>query len=74
MTPGVSAQITHLRASALDRIAAKYAADMRPRWGDNSVFWSKLLEAATGSDDDALSAVHLHYMQLLGSKFDLSYG
>jgi hypothetical protein len=73
MAPGVSLEISNLSASHIDHIAASYARDLRPRWEENRVFWKNLLQAVTGTDDEALFALSLHCWQLLGSEFDLAY-
>ena len=67
MTPIVAMSIAALTSVDIDVIAARHAQDLRPRWADRRVFWQNLLLAALGEDDAALSDVHLHSFQLLGS-------
>jgi hypothetical protein len=74
MAPGVSDVISNLSALDIDRIAADYSRDLRPRWEENDVFWKNLLEAVIGVDDEALFNVSLHCLQLLGSEIALRHG
>lgn len=71
MAPGVSEQISELTVRQVDQIAVDYARNLRPRWEENAVFWKNLLQAAIGTDDEALFAVHLHCLQLLGNDSQL---
>lgn len=66
LAPGVSEEISNVSASDIDRMAVDYARDLRPRWEENRVFWKNLVEAAIGSDDEALFTVFLHCWQLTG--------
>lgn len=71
LAPGVSEEISNVSASDLERMAIDHAGDLRPRWEENRVFWTNLLEAAIGVDDEALFNVSLHCWQLLGRDFEL---
>jgi len=70
LAPGISAEISKLSASEIEHIAINYAAELRPRWEDNGVFWRNLLEAVIGTDDEALFNVSLHCWQLLGVELE----
>jgi hypothetical protein len=69
MAPAVSEAIAALSVQDIDRIVANHARDLRPRWEESRTFWMKLLAAAIGTDDDALTAVHLHGLELLGGEY-----
>jgi hypothetical protein len=45
---------------------------LKARWPESRSFWKRLLEAAIGTDDQALANVHLHCLQLLGSELVLT--
>jgi hypothetical protein len=68
MYPAVVAAIVELQASDIDSIAVTYAGNLQLRWADNAVFWKNLLLAALGDSDDAVAAVHMHSLQLLGNE------
>lgn len=68
MAPPVGVSIAALAASEIDRIALECVPQLRPRWLDRPTFWTNLLRAARGSDDQALANVHLHMLQLFGSE------
>jgi hypothetical protein len=68
MAPVVSRTIAEFSIERVDRIAAEQARYLRPRWEESRTFWAQLLKAAIGSEDDALTGVHLHALQLLGSE------
>ena len=70
MAPGLSIEISKLSVLAIDLKASILYQGLRPRWEQNAVFWRQLLEASVGNDDEALSNVHLHCLQLLGSDFE----
>jgi len=72
MTPEVTATIVQLAAPDIDRIAVEEARHLKPRWPESRNFWKGLLEAAIGTDDQALKNVHLHCLQLLGNEVTLS--
>jgi len=65
MAPAVSAAIFNFSSHEIDRIAISHARSLRPRWEENRIFWTNLLETAIGTDDESLAMVHLHCMQLL---------
>jgi hypothetical protein len=68
MAPQVREAIGHLTGEQIDRIAQEHALYLRPRWEDRRTFWSRLLEAATGTNDEALIDVQLHCLSLLGGE------
>jgi hypothetical protein len=68
MASAVSATIAQLGAPEIDRIAAQAARHLKARWPESRSFWKGLLNAAIGTDDQALANVHLHCLQLLGSE------
>jgi hypothetical protein len=68
MASPVSATIAQLGAPEIDRIAIQEARHLKARWPESRSFWEGLLEAAIGTDDQALANVHLHCLQLLGSE------
>jgi hypothetical protein len=49
-------------------MAAQEVRHLKARWPESRSFWKGLLEAAIGTDDQALANVHLHCLQLLGSE------
>ena len=72
MASPVIATIGQLSAADIDRIALEEARHLKLRWLESRTFWKGLLEAAIGTDNKALSYVHLHCLQLLGSEVVLS--
>jgi hypothetical protein len=68
MAPQVREAIGRLTGEQIDRIAQEHALYLRPRWEDRRTFWSRLLEAATGTNDEALINVQLHCLSLLGGE------
>ena len=52
----------------IDRIVVAEARQLKARWPVSRGFWRKLLQVATGTEDQALANVHLHCLQLLGSE------
>jgi hypothetical protein len=69
MAPAVSEAIAKLSVPDVDRIVSEHAKHLRPRWEESRTFWSRLLQAAIGTDDDALTGVHLHSLGLLGGEY-----
>jgi hypothetical protein len=69
MAPLVTATIAQMRPTQIDRVAVEEARHFKARWPESCSFWKGLLEAAIGTDDQALANVHLHCLQLLGSEF-----
>jgi len=67
MTPAVSAIVAELGPQDVEHIASRHSQHLQPRWEDFPSFWGKLLSAARDGDDEALSYVHLHGVQLIGS-------
>lgn len=74
MTQEVTNAIAQFPLQDLDAIAASHARCLAPRWRECRPFWAKLLSAAASNDDDALTAVHLHCVQLLGSNYGACHG
>jgi hypothetical protein len=68
---GISSPIVELIAdltgSEIELLAAEHAEELQLRWADNTTFWKNLLEAALGDSEEAVGAVHMHCLQLLGS-------
>jgi hypothetical protein len=64
--PKVTEALAKLTGKDLERIAQERAVHLRPRWEDRRTFWMRLLEAATGTSDEALVDVQLHCLSLLG--------
>jgi hypothetical protein len=67
----VTATITQMGPLEIDRVASEEARHLKARWPECRSFWKGLLEAAIGTDDQALANIHLHCLQLLGSEFML---
>jgi len=67
MAPPVLTMILQMGPPELERIAVEEAPRLKTRWPESRSFWKGLLEAAIGTDDQALANVHLHCLQLLGS-------
>ena len=67
----VTDTIIQMGVPEIDRIAVEEGQHLKPRWSESHSFWKGLLEAAMGSDDQALANVHLHCLQLLGSELML---
>jgi hypothetical protein len=59
--------IANLTGSEIELLTAEHAEELQLRWADNTVFWKNLLEAALGDSEEAVGAVHMHCLQLLGS-------
>ncbi len=68
MAPEVAEAIAKLTGEDLERIGQERAAYLRPRWEDRRTFWARLLEAAIGTNEEALVDVHLHCLSLLGGE------
>lgn len=68
MAPSVATMLVELGPQDVERIAARHGRHLRPRWEDLPQFWSNLLQAADGNDEDSLYKLHLHGIQLLGSE------
>jgi hypothetical protein len=67
MAPPVLTMILQMGPPELERIAVEEAPRLKARWRESRSVWKGLLEAAIGTDDQALANVHLHCLQLLGS-------
>jgi hypothetical protein len=67
MAPPVLTMILQMGPPELERIAVEEAPRLKARLPESRSFWKGLLEAAIGTDDQALANVHLHCLQLLGS-------
>jgi hypothetical protein len=72
MASPVASTIVQMGPPEIDRIAVEEARHVKPRWPESRSFWKGLLEAAIGTDDQALANVHLHCLQLLGSELVLT--
>jgi hypothetical protein len=68
MAASVTQAIAQLTGAEIERIAHERAAQLRPRWEDRETFWKGLLDAATGTSEEALVDVHLHCLSLLGGE------
>jgi hypothetical protein len=68
MASPVSATIIQMGVPEIDRIAVEEGRRLKARWPESRSFWKGLLQAAIGTDDQALANVHLHCLQLLGSE------
>jgi hypothetical protein len=68
MASPVTATIVQMGVPEIDRIAVEEGRRLRARWPGSRSFWKSLLQAAIGTDDQALANVHLHCLQLLGSE------
>jgi hypothetical protein len=60
--------LARMSLADIDRIAAEYACELRPRWAERTKFWRNLLSAAISGTDDANSEVYCHSLQLLGAE------
>jgi hypothetical protein len=68
MAPPVSTAIASLSAPEVNRVVIEHAQCLRPRWEESRIFWTRLVEAAVATDDEALAKVQLHCFQLIGSE------
>jgi hypothetical protein len=68
MASPVTATIIQMGVPEIDRIAVEEGRRLKARWPESRSFWKGLLQAAIGTDDQALANVHLHCLQLLGSE------
>jgi hypothetical protein len=68
MASPVAATIIDMGVPEIDRIAVEEGRRLKARWPESRSFWKGLLQAAIGTDDQALANVHLHCLQLLGSE------
>jgi hypothetical protein len=68
MASPVTATIIQMGVAEIDRIAVEEGRHLKARWPESRSFWKGLLQAAIGTDDQALANVHLHCLQLLGSE------
>jgi hypothetical protein len=69
MASPVLTTILQMGPPDLERIAVEEAPRVKARCPESRSFWTRLLEAAIGTNDQALANVHLHCLQLLGSEF-----
>jgi hypothetical protein len=72
MASPVTSTILQMGPPEIDRIAVEQARHLKARWPESRSFWKGLLQAAIGTDDQALANVHLHCLQLLGSELVLT--
>ncbi len=68
MASSVTATIIQMGVPQIDRISVEEGRHLKARWPESRSFWKCLLQAAIGTDDQALAIVHLHCLQLLGSE------
>lgn len=68
MASPVMATIVQMGPREIDRVAVEEARHFKARWAECRSFWTGLLEAAIGTDDQMLANSHLHCLQLLGSE------
>jgi hypothetical protein len=68
MASQVTATIVQMGVPEIDRLAGEEGRNLKARWPESRSFWKGLLQAAVGTDDQALANVHLHCLQLLGSE------
>jgi hypothetical protein len=66
MAPAVVRTITDLSSCELTQVVADHAQHLRPRWDDSRLFWTRLIQAVIGTDQEALIDVQLHCLSLLG--------
>ena len=74
MTPAVAKTLVNLTAQTIDRIVTTQATTVRPRWEESRTFWNGLLKTAVAEDNEALTYVHLHALQLMGSEAQPRHG
>ena len=67
MAPRVTQTISRLALKDIERIVARNACHLRPRWEHSRTFWPRLLRAITGTDNEAMMDIQLHCLSLLGS-------
>jgi len=67
LAPAVAEIIAGLGLQDVERIAAKFARQVRPRWEDRPGFWRSLVLAARDGDENTRHEIHLHGLQLLGA-------
>ena len=65
MLPAVAESIAALTPQQLATISGQYSGALRLRWHDYPDFWTHLLGAARGDDQEALAEIHLHAKLLL---------
>lgn len=69
---GITSRVADILAtigmSDIARIAPLIGTHMRPRWSHSLTFWRNLLLAARQNDEELMTQVQLHGLQLLGSE------
>lgn len=68
MAPAVSRIIADLGPQDVERIAARYRSQLRPRWHDFPAYWNNLLVAARDSDETALEDCRIHGVLMIGGE------
>jgi hypothetical protein len=63
--PAVATLIAALTPQQLATISREHSGALCLRWQDNSDFWTRLLFAARGGDEEVLAEIHLHAKLLL---------
>jgi hypothetical protein len=66
LAPGVARVIASFGPRDIQRIAARQAHQLRPRWRSNQQFWGELLRTAISGKEKSQAEFHLHALQLLG--------
>jgi hypothetical protein len=64
----VSVRMAALGLQDVERIAARYSRQLRPRWVEHPAFWRRLLLAAHAADLESLHDLYLYGIQLLGGE------
>jgi hypothetical protein len=67
VSPGVATTVAEFGLRDIRHIAEYQYRQLRPRWEYRPQFWRHLLTAARSGDSDAIHALHLHGLQLLGT-------
>lgn len=68
MAPAVSRIIADLGPQDVERIAARYRSQLRPRWQDFPAYWNNLLVAARDGDETALEDSRIHGVLMIGGE------
>jgi hypothetical protein len=74
MAPEVATLIARLSARDIDRVVKRNLSDLTLRWESRPTFWRELLRAARRTDDEDLTSVYLHSLQLYGGELMASRG
>jgi hypothetical protein len=74
MAPEVATLIARHSARDIDRVVMRNLSDLSLRWETRPTFWRELLGAASRKDDEDLTSVYLHSLQLYGGELMASRG